>query len=143
VRDHLRITGRREGAVAVIEVSDTGPGVARKRARICFEAFQGLDPARRSGLGWPSRRTGARPWRRDPPGRRHDRRDVPPDHPDRASSSTRAAESGPSGAYSASPLPLAGVDCWPLVDTILSEESLFFELDWAEIADGRVPAAGL
>ena len=34
-RDQLRITGQREGAVVVIEVSDTGPGVPRRRARIC------------------------------------------------------------------------------------------------------------
>src|SRR5690349_6574258 len=29
-RDQIRITGRREGSVAVIEVSDTGPGVPEK-----------------------------------------------------------------------------------------------------------------
>src|SRR5262249_33745050 len=30
VRDQIRITGRRQGAVVVIEVSDTGPGVSSK-----------------------------------------------------------------------------------------------------------------
>ena len=50
-RDQLRITGRREGAVAVIEVSDTGPGVsARARAHL-FEAFQGSTRRGGSGLG--------------------------------------------------------------------------------------------
>jgi signal transduction histidine kinase len=34
-RDQIRITGRREGSVAVIEVSDTGPGVPERRARTC------------------------------------------------------------------------------------------------------------
>src|SRR3984957_19346639 len=29
-RDQIRITGRREGAVVVIEVSDTGPGFSEK-----------------------------------------------------------------------------------------------------------------
>jgi signal transduction histidine kinase len=50
-RDHLRITGRREGAVAVIEVSDTGPGVARQARAHLFEAFQGSTRRGGSGLG--------------------------------------------------------------------------------------------
>ena len=39
-RDQIRITGRREGAVAVIEVSDTGPGITDKARADLFEAFQ-------------------------------------------------------------------------------------------------------
>ncbi len=50
-RDHLRVTGRREGAVAVIEVSDTGPGVAAQARAHLFEAFQGSTRRGGSGLG--------------------------------------------------------------------------------------------
>ena len=50
-RDQLRITGRREGAVAVIEVSDTGPGVAQQARLHLFEAFQGSTRPGGSGLG--------------------------------------------------------------------------------------------
>ena len=50
-RDQLRITGRREGAVAVIEVSDTGPGVTEKARAHLFEAFQGSTRRGGSGLG--------------------------------------------------------------------------------------------
>ncbi len=50
-RDHLRITGRREGAVAVIEVSDTGPGVTPRARAHLFEAFQGSTRPGGSGLG--------------------------------------------------------------------------------------------
>jgi signal transduction histidine kinase len=50
-RDQLRITGRREGAVAVIEISDTGPGVAQKARMHLFEAFQGSTRPGGSGLG--------------------------------------------------------------------------------------------
>jgi signal transduction histidine kinase len=50
-RDQLRITGRREGAVAVIEVSDTGPGVAKQARSHLFEAFQGSTRRGGSGLG--------------------------------------------------------------------------------------------
>jgi signal transduction histidine kinase len=50
-RDQLRITGRREGAVVVIEVSDTGPGVAEKARKHLFEAFQGSTRPGGSGLG--------------------------------------------------------------------------------------------
>jgi signal transduction histidine kinase len=50
-RDQIRITGRREGAVVVIEVSDTGPGLpARARAHL-FEAFQGSTRTGSAGLG--------------------------------------------------------------------------------------------
>ena len=37
----IRITGRREGAVVVIEVSDTGPGFSERARAHLFEAFQG------------------------------------------------------------------------------------------------------
>jgi len=50
-RDQLRITGRREGAVAVIEVSDTGPGVSDRARMHLFEAFQGSTRRGGSGLG--------------------------------------------------------------------------------------------
>jgi len=50
-RDQLRITGRREGAVAVIEVSDTGPGVTTQARAHLFEAFQGSTRRGGSGLG--------------------------------------------------------------------------------------------
>ena len=36
----IRITGRREGTVAIIEVSDTGPGVPQRARDHLFEAFQ-------------------------------------------------------------------------------------------------------
>lgn len=51
VRDQIRITGRREGAVAVIEVSDTGPGVPQKAREHLFEAFQGSTRSGGTGLG--------------------------------------------------------------------------------------------
>jgi hypothetical protein len=40
-RDQIRITGRREGSVVVLEVSDTGPGVSDKARTRMFEAFHG------------------------------------------------------------------------------------------------------
>jgi signal transduction histidine kinase len=50
-RDQLRIAGRREGAVAVIEVSDTGPGVDAQARSHLFEAFQSSGRTGGSGLG--------------------------------------------------------------------------------------------
>ena len=47
----IRITGRREGAVAIIEVSDTGPGVPAKTREHLFEAFQTSGRPGGSGLG--------------------------------------------------------------------------------------------
>jgi signal transduction histidine kinase len=51
VRDHIRLVGRREGAVVVIEVADTGPGVPAKARAHLFEAFQGSTRSGGSGLG--------------------------------------------------------------------------------------------
>ncbi len=50
-RDQIRITGRREGSVVVIEVSDTGPGVPEKARAHMFQAFQGAARAGGTGLG--------------------------------------------------------------------------------------------
>jgi signal transduction histidine kinase len=47
----IRITGRREGAVAILEVSDTGPGVPQKARDHLFEAFQTTARPGGSGLG--------------------------------------------------------------------------------------------
>ncbi len=50
-RDQIRITGRREGSVVVLEVSDTGPGVPEKARVHLFQAFQGSTRAGGAGLG--------------------------------------------------------------------------------------------
>jgi len=50
-RDQIRITGRREGAVAVIEVADTGPGFSEQARAHLFEAFQGSTRSGGAGLG--------------------------------------------------------------------------------------------
>ena len=47
----IRITGRREGSVAILEVSDTGPGVPAKARDHLFEAFQSSGRPGGSGLG--------------------------------------------------------------------------------------------
>ena len=51
IRDRIRITGRREGAVAVVEISDTGPGLSPKARIHLFEAFQASTRTGGSGLG--------------------------------------------------------------------------------------------
>jgi signal transduction histidine kinase len=51
LRDQIRITGRREGAVVVIEVADTGPGFSEQARAHLFEAFQGSTRAGGAGLG--------------------------------------------------------------------------------------------
>jgi signal transduction histidine kinase len=50
-RDQIRITGRREGAVVLIEVSDTGPGFSDQARTHLFEAFQGSTRTGGAGLG--------------------------------------------------------------------------------------------
>lgn len=50
-RDQIRITGRREGSVVVLEVSDTGPGVPEQARAHLFQAFQGSTRAGGAGLG--------------------------------------------------------------------------------------------
>ena len=47
----IRITGRREGAVAIVEVSDTGHGVPKKAREHLFEPFQGSSRDGGTGLG--------------------------------------------------------------------------------------------
>jgi signal transduction histidine kinase len=50
-RDQIRITGRREGSVTVIEASDTGPGIPEQAKLHLFEAFRGSTKAGGTGLG--------------------------------------------------------------------------------------------
>jgi signal transduction histidine kinase len=50
-RDQIRITGRREGSVVVLEISDTGPGIPEKARAHLFEAFQGSTRTGGTGLG--------------------------------------------------------------------------------------------
>lgn len=50
-RDQVRITGRREGATVVVEISDTGPGLPPRARAHLFEAFQGSTRTGGSGLG--------------------------------------------------------------------------------------------
>jgi len=47
----IRITGRREGTVAILEISDTGPGIPQKSRDHLFEAFQSSGRTDGSGLG--------------------------------------------------------------------------------------------
>lgn len=50
-RDQIRITARREGAVVVIQVSDTGPGFPAKVREHLFEPFQSSARSGGTGLG--------------------------------------------------------------------------------------------
>jgi signal transduction histidine kinase len=50
-RDQIRVTGRRQGAVVVIEIADTGPGLSAKARAHLFEAFQGSTAPGGTGLG--------------------------------------------------------------------------------------------
>jgi signal transduction histidine kinase len=50
-RDQIRITGRREGTVVVIEMADTGPGVLEKAHTHLFEAFKASTRTGGTGLG--------------------------------------------------------------------------------------------
>jgi signal transduction histidine kinase len=51
LRDQIRVTGRREGGVVVIEVSDTGPGFPPKAREHLFQAFSGSARPGGTGLG--------------------------------------------------------------------------------------------
>lgn len=51
VARQIRFTGRREGAVTVLEISDTGPGIPEKAKAHLFEAFQGSSRDGGTGLG--------------------------------------------------------------------------------------------
>lgn len=51
LRDQIRITGRREGSVSIIEVADTGPGFPPRAREHLFEAFQGSTRTGGTGLG--------------------------------------------------------------------------------------------
>jgi len=50
-QDSIRLSGRREGTIATIELSDTGPGVPARAREHLFEAFQGSARPGGSGLG--------------------------------------------------------------------------------------------
>jgi signal transduction histidine kinase len=47
----IRITGRREGTVTILEISDTGPGISDAAREHLFEAFQSSGRQGGSGLG--------------------------------------------------------------------------------------------
>jgi len=47
----IRVTGRREGSVTILEISDTGPGVPARAREHLFEAFQGSSRDGGTGLG--------------------------------------------------------------------------------------------
>jgi len=51
LRDQIRISGRREGSVAVIDVADTGPGFPEMAREHLFEAFQATSRTGGTGLG--------------------------------------------------------------------------------------------
>ena len=46
-----RVTGKREGAGTILEISDTGPGIPTKAREHLFEAFQGSSRDGGTGLG--------------------------------------------------------------------------------------------
>jgi signal transduction histidine kinase len=50
-RDQIRIVGRREGAVVVLQVADTGPGLPEHARQHLFEPFQGAGKRGGTGLG--------------------------------------------------------------------------------------------
>lgn len=47
----IRVTGRREGSVTIMEISDTGPGIPQRAREHLFEAFQGSSRDGGTGLG--------------------------------------------------------------------------------------------
>lgn len=50
-RDQVRVVGRREGAVVVLEVADTGPGLPPRAREHLFEPFHGSMRSGGTGLG--------------------------------------------------------------------------------------------
>lgn len=50
-RDQVRVVGRREGAVVVLEVADTGPGIPQRTREHLFEPFHGSTRSGGTGLG--------------------------------------------------------------------------------------------
>jgi signal transduction histidine kinase len=50
-RDQVRVVGRREGAVVVLEVADTGPGLPPRSREHLFEPFHGSMRSGGTGLG--------------------------------------------------------------------------------------------
>jgi signal transduction histidine kinase len=50
-RDQIRIVGRREGSVVVLQVADTGPGLSERAREYLFEPFQGSTRRGGTGLG--------------------------------------------------------------------------------------------
>lgn len=50
-RDQIRVSGRREGGVVVLEVADTGPGLTSRAREHLFEAFKGSTRSGGIGLG--------------------------------------------------------------------------------------------
>jgi signal transduction histidine kinase len=50
-RDQIRIVGRREGAVVVLQVADTGPGLPERARQHLFEPFQSAGRRGGTGLG--------------------------------------------------------------------------------------------
>ena len=50
-RDQIRIVGRREGSVVVLQVADTGPGLPERARAHLFEPFQGSARSGGTGLG--------------------------------------------------------------------------------------------
>ena len=74
----IRITGRREGSVAIIGGVRHRPRRPAKGARASVRGVPELGPARRQrARAGDRRRTGPRPWRRHPSGRGHHRRHLP------------------------------------------------------------------
>ncbi|HVV93866.1 MAG TPA: HAMP domain-containing sensor histidine kinase [Hyphomicrobiales bacterium] len=50
-RDQIRVVGRREGAVVVVEVADTGPGLSARAREHLFAPFTGSSRSGGTGLG--------------------------------------------------------------------------------------------
>lgn len=50
-RDQIRLVGRREGAVVVIQISDTGPGMSEAAKAKLFAPFEGSTRSGGTGLG--------------------------------------------------------------------------------------------